>query len=409
MFVDFDKVFTGKPQTELPIPHALVEHLSEQLPQGLKYAVHEQCLQVVPADESTLRFSGFHFAPTAEQKKVLGDSYTEADLLAYMYNSQQRIPLELDKEGIIVVNGNELPMENLVRFPNNPINWIEGALFIFPEKFDPPFSLNVGSENYSRTLQIKRVPHNSIHIKAFESDKNSPLLFSYQVNTLEKKMSMNVSFNLEAAHSIRDYVESIAIYNAFLEGKGYLDGSPLSSKLVGKQVKKYSNLSFWEKVLQIENVLGVNFIPSTDDISFDTICDVELLYQNLVNKTPIRDTNKIDTIDGKWTIERQQDIHDSIGKPLYFEFEASVTQTLFGVDLLLPCFLMVFNSKLTGVVQEGDTYKLQLEDASETQPRFTSMLCFKDQENMSSYRKGDRNAMVTQFHDAKRAREYIIP
>ena len=146
MFVDFDKVFNGKRQTELPIPQALVEHLSEQLPQGLRYAVHEKCLQVVPEEGTELHFGGFHFAPTVEQQKVLGNSYTEADLLAYMHNSQQRIPLELDKAGIIVVNGNELPMENLVRSPNNPIEWIDGSLFIFPEKFDPPFTLRVGSK-----------------------------------------------------------------------------------------------------------------------------------------------------------------------------------------------------------------------------------------------------------------------
>ena len=411
MFVDFDKVFTGKRQTELPIPQALVEHLSEQLPKGLKYTLQEHCLVIVPTEGADLHFSGFHYAPTAEQKEVLGDSYTEADMHAYMNNSQQPIPLELDKEGIIIVNGKELPMEKLVLSPNNPITWNDGSLCVFPERFAPPFSLSIGSEKYSRILQIKRVPHNSIHTQAFESDKNSPLLFSYQINTLEEKMSLSISFNLDAAHSIRDYVESLAIYNAFIDGKGYIGKSPLPSVLVGKQVKKYdeSSLSFWEKVLQVENVLGVSFTPPREDVTFDTICFVEQLYQNLINHNPIRDTNKIDTIDGKWTIERQQDIQESIGSSMLFEFEATIAHTLFGIELSLPCLLMVFNSKLTEVIQEGDTYKLQLEDLSETLPRFTSMLCFKDKDGMCSYRKGDRNPILAKFHGAKRAREYIIP
>ena len=37
MFVDFNRVFSGKPQTELKVPDAMVEHLSSQLPLGVRY------------------------------------------------------------------------------------------------------------------------------------------------------------------------------------------------------------------------------------------------------------------------------------------------------------------------------------------------------------------------------------
>lgn len=411
MFVDFDKVFAEKRQTGLPIPKALVDHLSDRLPKGLRYAVHEQCLHVVPEDGADLRFSGFHFAPTVEQKACLGDNYSEEDILAFSHNAQQKIPLELNNEGILIVNGERLPMNALIQSPYNPVSFAEGSLYVFPQEFDPPFYLSVGSDKYSRLLLIKRIPHNSIHTQAFESDESSPLLISYQLNTKEQKMTMSISFNLDAAHSIRDYVETIAIYNAFIEGKGYIGGHLFPSKLVGEQVKKYDedSLSFWEKVMQVERILGVNFIPPREDVSFDTICDVEQLYQNLVNQTPIRDTNKIETISGTWTIERQQDIQESIGRSMLFEFEATTTLTLFGVSISLPCFLMVFNSRLTGVVEEGDTYRIQLDDDSEAQPRFTSMLCFKDNDSMRTYKAGDRNDMLTKFREAKRARQYIIP
>lgn len=411
MFVDFDKVFAEKRQTGLPIPKALVDHLSDQLPKGLRYAVHEQCLHVVPEDGTVLRISGFHFAPTVEQRACLGDDYSEEDILAFSYNSQQRIPLELNNEGILIVNGESLPMNALIQSPYNPFSFIEGSLYVFPQKFGPPFHLGVGSDKYSRLLLVKRIPHNSIHTQAFESDESSPLLISYQLNTKEKKMTMSISLNLDVAHSIRDYVETIAIYNAFIEGKGYIGGHSFPSKLIGEQVKKYDedNLSFWEKVMQIESLLGVNFIPPREDVSFDTICEVEQLYQNLINHTPIRDTNKIETISGTWTFERQQSIQESINRSVFFEFEATISLTLFGVSISLPCLLMVFNSKLIGVVEEEDTYRLQLDDDSEAQPRFTSMLCFKDNDSMRTYKAGDRSDMLTKFHEAKRARQYIIP
>ena len=410
MFLDFDKVFADKGQTGLPIPQAMIDHLNEQLPSGLKYVRGEHCLHVEPKDGATLRFSGFHFAPTEAQKAILGDAYTEKDILDFSHNAQQRIPLELDKDGIIIVNGEEMPLDMLIKSPHNPVSFVEGSLYVFPQEFDPPFDLCVGSDKYQRTLRIKRVPHESVHTWSFESDKSNPLVISYKLDSKKNTMTMSISFNLVAAESIRDYVEAIAIYNACIEGKGYIGGAPFPSRLMGEQVKKYDedNLSFWEKVLQVEQALDVRFIPPREDVEFDTICDIEHLYQNLVNHVPIRDTNKIDSIDGKWTLERQEDIEKSIGRPLYFEFEATMHFTLFGVELSLPCFLMVFNSILTKVVQEEGKYRLQLGDESETKSRYTSILCFKDTESMQTYKAGERNAMLTLFRDAKRAREYVI-
>lgn len=410
MYYDFDKVFSDKRQTGLPIPEAMIDHLNEQLPSGLHYVMDEHCLHVEPVNGAPLRFGGVSFNPTEEQKAILGDTYTEKDVLAFSYNAQERIPLRLDRDGLIIINDKELPLSMMIQSPHNPVSFIDGALYILPEEFDPPFTLCVGSDKYKQTLMIKRVPNKSVHIWAFEADESKPLIISYQLDTKKNTMSMNISFNLAAAHTIRDYVEAIAIYNAFIEGKGYIGGVAFPSRLVGEQARKFNDesLSFWEKVLQIETLLDVSFIPPHEDVEFDTICNVEQLYQNLIKQVPIRDTNKIDSIDGNWTFERQDTIKKSIGHALHFEFEATTKITLFGVDLALPCFLMVFNSVLTDAVQEGGKYKLILGNESETKSRFTSVLCFKDHDSMTTYKSGERNAMITAFHDAKRAREYVI-
>lgn len=410
MFFDFDKVFSDKRQTGLPIPQAMVDHLNDQLPSGLKYVKDKHCLHVEPVDGTALRFSGILFDPTEEQKAILGDRYTEKDVLDYSYNAQEPIPLKLERDGIIVLNDKELPLNMMIQSPHNPVNFVDGSLYMFPEKFDPPFTLCVGSGKYDQTLTVSRIPNKSVHTWAFTSDKSKPLIISYQLDTEKDTMSMNLSFNLSAARSIRDYVVAMAIYNAFIEGTGFIGGVPFQGRLNGEQVQKYDedSLSFWEKVLQIEDILDVCFIPPHDDVGFETICDVEQLYQNLINQVPIRDTNKIDSIDGDWTLERQNSIENSIGQALHFEFEAAARISLFGVDLSLPCFLMVFNSILTKVIKEEGKQKLILDDESETKPRFTSMLCFKDDDSMVAYKKGDRNTMLTSFHDAKRAREYVI-
>lgn len=42
MFVDFDKIFSKTPQTELTIPKELAEQLSSKLPDGLVYVVDNE-------------------------------------------------------------------------------------------------------------------------------------------------------------------------------------------------------------------------------------------------------------------------------------------------------------------------------------------------------------------------------
>lgn len=410
MFVDFEKVFQKKPQTELPIPKAIVEHLNDQLPQGLKYIADETSVSVVSQDGSPLRFDGFRYAPTREQEQVLGNEYSTQDILDFSYNAQQNIPIVLNKEGFLIVNDSEIPVERLVMFPHNPLRYISGSAFVSPPPFDPPFKLSFGCKKYSRTLEMARVPHMSIYISSFESQKQDPLQVRYTYDTKTNSMTLNISYDLSRAKSIRDCVEVPSIYNAFLDGKGYIAEIPFPTKLNSKDVHKFNeeSLAFWEKVLKIEEFLEVKFTPSFNAIDFDTMCIVEQLYQNLIKTTPISDTNKVDSIDGIWNVDHKQNIQDSIGKTMYFEFEGMAHISLFGVELELPTLRKVFNTKLISVTQEEGKHKLTLEDADETNPRFTVMLCFKDIVALKNFQEENQGNSVAQFRNARRAREYIL-
>jgi len=94
-------------------------------------------------------------------------------------------------------------------------------------------------------------------------------------------------------------------------------------------------IAFWVKVLKIEEHLGISFTPPQEDIDFKTICLVEKLYQNLINNTPIRDDVKPESLDGKWETKDENDIRESIGKAIYFEFDATSSVDLFGASFEL--------------------------------------------------------------------------
>lgn len=412
MFVDFDKVFNRKPQTQMKVPEALVQTLSEHLPTGLQYvAAEDGSCRIISAEKKPIIIGGFLYEPTAQQRQILGENYTVQDVLDYSYNAQQWIHLSLKRDGYILLNGEEFPVEKLQYHPYVPVKFVSGSFYIFPRKFPEPFSLTIGNGKYERTLQIRRVPNESISVAAFESGKENVLYTNYYIDERKHRMTMNISLNLAYAFTVRDMVEAPSIYNSFLDGKGLMEGSPIESKIMEDNIHKFdqSTIEFWGKVLCIENYLNVSFSPPHRDIEFDEMSTVEQLYQTLIQTTPVRDVKTIDSLDGPWDLTSKKDILKSIGQPLFLEFKAVHCADLFGVKLELPCLLRVFNAILAGFNEEENVKRIILDDQSNDKPRYISFLCFKDEASMKNYEESvDLSISIQQFQNAKYAREYLV-
>lgn len=409
MFVDFDKVFNDKPQPQVKIPDAFISYLSKQLPAGVKYVADNDGNCVITGDGQDFTLGGYAFSLTPEDKKVLGKKFTQDDVMKLFYNKQKPIPLQLQKEGFVLVNGVELPIDKLFLNPHNPIKYESGTFFMTPAPFPKPFLLKVGCAGYERELLVTRTTNDSVNIATFESEKDAPLWISYRVDEETQHLSISMSFNLANAKTISDIVESTRIYNAYLDGQGYLCGKPLETKLCGEETKRFQEASaeFWEKVLKIEERLGVHFIPPDGDVNFDTVCLVEQLYQNLVNLVPIRDTGKPETLDGEWEFIKEEEVKKSIGSRVYFEFDTTMKTELFGVKLTLYGLLGVVDAILVDFRKYKKKHKIVLGDVNEEHPRYTASLYFRSEEEMREYRTTNHNKRFAAFHEAKRARDYL--
>ncbi|MGN0520353.1 MAG: abortive infection system toxin AbiGii family protein [Candidatus Fimenecus sp.] len=410
MFVDFNRVFKNKPQTEIAVPQALVNYLNQSLPKGVKYTVDEYGNCVITSEAESYTIGGFIFQLTEEQKKELGKNYTQKDVANYFYNLQKPIPLTLSKEGFILLNGEEFPIDKMYYNPLAPIKYVSGSFCLFPHKFPEPFHIKIGCDKYERDMEIARVPNDSVTVAAFESKTDEPLFIKYFFDEKTKKLSLSISLNLRNAKSIRDIVESISIYNAFLDGKGFLVGRPLDSKITNDTAKRFdkNSIDFWEKVLAIEEVLEVAFCPPQENIDMDTVCLVEQLFQNLVLKTPIRDRHIINSIDIDPPFAKSEaEIKKIIGVPMYFEFDATFKMQLFGRTKQLPSLIGVFNAVLSDYKVKGKKHKLILDNESKEKQRYTVILCFKNEEELKKFKEMDHNERITLFHDAKKTQEYL--
>ena len=349
MFVDFSKVFNNIPQTELRIPDELIKHLSSSLPAGLTYEDDGTGNLMLKVEQGHHTISGFSLEPSNEQKLILGENYSGEDVLQYCYNAQDPILIKLEKEGEIIIDGTEVGIDKLFLNPYSPINYKKGSAYIEPDSFPEPFPILFACEKYSTTLLVHRIPNRSVHVNAYKSESDKPLQVQYTIDESQKKVSFHISFNSEYAKTIRDIVESTTIYNAFVDGKGTINGTTFSAidKIDPKKKYDSDSIAFWEKVLRIEEVLNFSFNPDNAEADYHMLLEIEQLYQNLINEKPVRINKRTEYLTGSWDPKVEEYIKTQINCPTYFEYQKISQMSILGESISLPCLVGIINAKIS--------------------------------------------------------------
>lgn len=413
MFVDFNNIFKNNKEQNLKIPNVLVEYLNEKLPEGVRYDVDANGkLKIV--GEKTISISGFTFKPSKKQKEILGDNPNNREIVEYSYNSQQEIPLALKNEGYIILNNETIKIDDIILNSINLIKQERSNLYFCPCKFPPPFRLNVGCKKYKRELLVSRVANNSVNIIEFKSDEQDPLVIHLFINKKNSSATMNISFNLFRAKTIRDIVESTSIYNAYIAGEGTMMDESFQGVLKGKVTNKFddSSIAFWEKVMKIEKILNIKFSPPKENVDFETICLVEKLYQNLIRKTPTRSDYILNSLDGNGSV-MADDIKEHQMMSIFFELASTSKFELFGVELELPTLIGLFNYAISEYkIIDGKLIKLIFKDESLEKKRYATEMYFVTEEELHLFREKYRNEekhkeMEELFRDAKMPYEYV--
>lgn len=413
MFVDFDKIFSKTPQTELKIPKALAEQLSSKLPNGLKYVVDDKTNNLIisydESNEMSITIKGMSLNPTNEQLEILGEDYHFDDLIKLSYNSQKPIPVKYVNDRCLNINGKEIPIDHLAFNPFKPYEIKVDSTYMYPSPFPPAFSLSIGCEKAIFELTINRVANNSVDIMAFESQNDHCLSVKYYFNPKTNSFSITINIMPKYAVTVKEIIDSIEIYNAFIDGKGIIAGTVIETKLETSEASRYDSeaLEFWTKVYELENKLRVTFAPPFVDIDFEDVCNIEEIYQNIINKLPIRKNIIINSITSEWAFSKDDTANETLGKPIYFEFEGTSSFEVSGQKIELPCIVGIFNAVLSKYEKNEDKCTLFLESESDEKQMYTSTLCFLTKQELIEYKQKTKNR-ITLFRDAKKRNEYLI-
>lgn len=409
MFVDFDDVFNEDPASQFKIPEHCVDYLSKQLPSGVKYILDENGNCVISSDGKEIKISGIKFNLTEKQKMDLRGSEKLDEILKYAYNSQQKLEIVPIEDGFIILNGEKFPIDRLNYNPLNNIEVMSGRFYLIPKKMEESFNIDFSDGKYHRNIIMHRVPDKSVNNMTFKSSDDEPLSANFMINPENNDVKMNMMFDLSKAKSIRDIVESIFVYNAFVDGKGYINSVIVNMKMDDSEQKGYDKKSavFWEKLLLVENELNLSFEPPVENIDYDSVLEVEILYQSLINKKPFKDKNVISNVSGKW--ETNEKVNDAIREvsPLLLRFNAQDTFNLFGCEFTLHALIIVFNSKIKNIVDNENEKILYLEDLDENNKRYTSALYFKDEKTFNHFISQSEDMFIEMFKTAKKASEYL--
>lgn len=391
MFVDFNSIFGKKTQKEIPIPPSLIEHISSSLPDGLKYEAMPDGSCHIVAESGNTSISGLVFKPTPEQKSIIGDNYTYDDVMKFSYNSQQAICFESQTPGTIIINGNSVPAEKIVVKPFSPIEVKKSSFYIRPSAFPEPFSVEVASPKYKRTLNIHRVANPSVDISKYESDTNEPIVLTYFLNSSTETVRLTASLQLNNARTIQDIVDAVSIYNAFIDGNACMAGITMHRGAAISEENKFSEESivFWEKVIELEKILNVSFVPPKNDIDYKTMCLIEQLYQSLINQKSTREAQRTTSISGNWTSDMDRQLDGRIGKKQFMFSTCEQKQKLLGVDLVVYLIAGQCNAVISKYTVNNGKYTIEFGDLDSDNPFFTAVRFFKTKDEMESIIKNN--------------------
>lgn len=198
-------------------------------------------------------------------------------------------------------------------------------------KFPEPSPLILGGEKYEYTLNLRRIANNSINIHIFESEQTAaPLALRIIKNIKTNEIEFTLKCYPQEAKTVKDLATCISIYNDVIDGKGKIDGQELLTKILN--IKKFDAniVNFWVKVMKIADELGLEFVPTNDNISKFTLLKVESIYQNLINHIPVRSIREINYLEEKEHGDEAINFSELVGKCIGLLYETVEQFDLFG-------------------------------------------------------------------------------
>lgn len=399
MCANFKKAFKKE---DISVPDSILKQLEKDLPTGFQYkSLNDGVCIMVPDDINKIIKKESFIIPKHLEDKAIDD------ILKYMYSSQE--PLKFKKD--ILVEGEALKMEDMIKFPFRSKAISNGEVVLLPSPFEE-FNIELEAYGVKKNITIKRQASKNVDIATFKRVDFNDLDFSYTFDLINTKINFNIDINFENCKSIGTLLENLKLYKAFAEGNLKLGSINLSDKRhkfkanINKQVID-DMITFYDKLLEITELINIEIKPK-ERIDKNDICSVEELYKSLIEKKPYKEYISID----KLNIGASKDIDKeffSSSDGIAFQASCDCEWNVLGSKIVLPSIMVIYNIIVNDIRKvdsiDGIEYELDIKNIS-GEKIYKSIIHFKNNEEHDEYIKSVDN-VIESLKDAEELNEYI--
>lgn len=401
MFANFEEAFFKKNEVQEKMPEEIVESLSEELPEGFKYAsIDAETVKIVPEVPSQNMSINRLKVDTEDLSASFNPSMIE-ELTEYIYRTQKQLRIIPDENRKVIINDTEFNIDDLVKFPLEEKNLNDFDMYIVPEPFQPPFKVALAGDKVKRNLFIQRQPYEDMNKSLFKSVKSDGFEITYIIDEVESEAQFTFNLNIEETASVREAIECLELYYSCIIGTIKINNCLLPKvKADNSEVDSIEKtLKFWKKVLVIQEKLNLKFTPQKQ-IEVKEVVAIEELHKSFVEKIPFKEYVKINkfTLDG---LEGKhiKDLLDAKG--LMFNFIVNKKIKVFGEEFDVYSIVSYFDFRVIDIKpldQKEANFELKVQPL-EDKKIYQSTMYFKSEKEAKEYQSNSFN--TTDFQDAK--------
>lgn len=382
MFANFKKAFRKDETTYYKIPQAILESMSDKLPEGFEY---------VQVGRKTCAIKSKSKKTNIKIKLKLDDKVnikTPEELLEYLYRSQKEVEID---SNIIELDGVKFNVNDLVKMPFSLNEFDEKniKLILKPIPFSKLIRLIIGYGDKNIEMNFQRQPYEDLHKSLFKSIDRKSLVISYIIDEVSKSITVNITINIGEAKSVEEIVTISEIYKCFKNGKGKIADIELNRGFdnANEESGLDSSIQFWNKVSLLSKELGILFKPQKE-IKKSDIDLVEKLYRSFIQDRAYKEFINIEEIEV--TLSKESDNSSLLNKEgIVLDFVSNNEYNLLGQNLNLWDHVMWCNLKIKDIVlidKKKFKYKFII-DTESSKKIFQVVKHFKSIEEIETYRE----------------------
>lgn len=302
MYANFKRIL--KRQEPVKIPKEIIDQLNKDLPKGLEYVqIGENACGITSKEDLNITLN---ILMPEIPKKYSEIIKTSDDLFEYMYRTQTKLTCKPNEDGTITINNNKISYSNFIKFPlsSNCLKHL-GEFSIVPQEFPQIGNMVFQTENMRKSLYMKRVPYDSMDTIAIESIDNTWFKVRILLHEVTFFATVHFTFKFELIQAVNELVEAFKFHNSLFKNGVSIAGFKLNGKISKDKIISNETIEFWEKVLQLENILGLKCdcsIPLTRNGAYE----FHILFRSFIENRPYREDIKVEPKTGIYLSEIEE-------------------------------------------------------------------------------------------------------